>query len=263
MTGPSAAPDVRRRGVFSPAAAAVALLLGGLLGASPSPAEAQEPSIRAVETVDPSDGSRSMELMRPLTAPEVAAVQRRLAALGHRPGEPDGSLDERTRRALTSFQRGEGLDACGCVDVATVRRLDLDLRVLVTRVAGGGRRADAPDAGSDAADGVQVLYPSTTRPDRAEPDRTREAPESDGAAGEGGPTREAAPGPGFHWTHGPFVPVPVPIFLGGEVFLPGDGAATGPRTRLGNGPGLRPTPPRRVPFPGSRPTPSSSSGKGN
>jgi peptidoglycan hydrolase-like protein with peptidoglycan-binding domain len=58
---------------------------------------------------------------RPGGSAEVRAVQRRLRALGHRPGPVDGLYGPRTRAAVERFQRTAGLPATGVVSVrATV-----------------------------------------------------------------------------------------------------------------------------------------------
>lgn len=253
-------PALRRTAGRAARLAGAAALVGGVvLAAAPRPSAAQETGIRAVATFDPSDGSRSLELMRPLTPEEVAAVQRRLAERGHRSGEHDGSLDARTRRTLSAFQREEGLDPCGCVDVATVRRLDIALRVLVTRVASGGEeRAGAGDPTAERGEnaGVEVVYPTTTRPERPGPEASRGASSSGRPDRVRTPTPEAAVGTGFLWTFGTVVPVPVPVFVGGEGPFPGGKPGAHRPADAGTRGGMRPTPFRRVPFPGSRPSPS-------
>ena len=242
---------------------AVALCLAGglLLAGSPSSAAAQDASVRAIATVVPSEGRRSLELMRPLTAPEVAAVQRRLAELGYRPGEPDGALDDAARRALEAFQRQEGLAVCGCVDVATVRRLGLELRVLVTRVAAGDGRSGGGDGAEQEAADVEVLYPTTTRPAPPEPAPPRGAPRPGPPVRGTAPAAVAPAGTGRLWTRTVGTVVPVPVFLGGAGPFPGGHPGVRAPTTEGGRGGLRPKPFGRVPFPGSRPSPPSDGGR--
>ena len=261
MTSKATEPWVRRSGRFTVLAVILGLAGGALLAGSPSPAVAQDASVRAIATVDPAEGRRSLELMHPLTAPEIASVQRRLAELGYRPGEPDGALDGATRRALEAFQRREGLEVCGCVDVRTVRRLDLGIRVLVTRVEGGAGRSGGGGVAEEGTADVEVLYPSTTRPAAPEPEPAspRGATATEARAHGSAPPPGSAVGVGHLWTVGTVVPVPVPVFLGGEGPFPGSRPGVrAPATRSRGG--KRPAPFGRVPFPGSRPSPPSDGG---
>lgn len=57
---------------------------------------------------------------------DVAAAQRRLAALGYFPGAIDGAVGPRTEAALFAFQRQNGIDATGKLSVATKKALDAD-----------------------------------------------------------------------------------------------------------------------------------------
>ncbi len=54
---------------------------------------------------------------------DLTGVQARLRNLGHSPGPIDGELGPRTRRAIESFQRAEGLEPSGELDDATRERL--------------------------------------------------------------------------------------------------------------------------------------------
>lgn len=55
--------------------------------------------------------------------PPVRAIQRRLRALGYRPGPVDGVAGPRTREAIRAYQRDVGLAADGEPNVALWRRL--------------------------------------------------------------------------------------------------------------------------------------------
>lgn len=241
------------------AAAGLALATVALLALEATPAAAQTASVRAVETVDPSTGRRAVELMRPLTPGEVAAVERRLAEIGYRPGEPDGALDARSRRALEAFQRDEGLGPCGCVDVATVRRLDLGLRVLVTRIVSastGDGEGRVPDSGQ----GVETVYPSTVAPSGPAPSPGGQGGDAATAADEHPPaTAWPVPRTGVPWRGGHVLPVPVPVIVGPDGSVP---APVEPRIDgAPRGVPARPKPFPRVPFPRPwRPGPPAGSG---
>ena len=60
---------------------------------------------------------------RRMSTAEMAELQRRLADLGHDPGEADGILGPMTRAALRDFQREQGLIADGYPDSRTRARL--------------------------------------------------------------------------------------------------------------------------------------------
>lgn len=252
-------PHAAARTVSAAAAAtAAALLLGSALSvALPADAAAQATSLRAVETVRPSTGERAIELMSPLTATEVAAVERRLVEEGHPPGTVDGRLDVDARRALRAFQRSRELEACGCIDPATVRALGLELRVLVTRVADGGRAATDGDEVSrprDSGGAVEVLYPTSV---------DAVAGAGTGAADGGAAGGDPAPAPSaadvedvtnqeglsrFGVHRGGVFPVPVPVFLGPATTAPPEGQAGDGRRGA-----FRLAPFPRVPMPPIRP----------
>ncbi|HEY3725199.1 MAG TPA: murein L,D-transpeptidase [Acidimicrobiia bacterium] len=56
-------------------------------------------------------------------SPQVAAVQRRLIALGFRLGTPDGQFGTETLAAVTAFQKHEGLDRDGVVGAVVLEHL--------------------------------------------------------------------------------------------------------------------------------------------
>jgi localization factor PodJL len=53
---------------------------------------------------------------RPLSASEVAQLQRQLRALGFKPGPADGVVGPRTIAAAREFQAAQGLPATGRID---------------------------------------------------------------------------------------------------------------------------------------------------
>lgn len=239
-------------------------LLAGLFAPEPMAAQATAPdaasaagSVRAVETVDPASGAHRYELVEPLAPGEIAAVERRLAEEGHRPGEVDGRLDGATREALRAFQREEGLRVCGCVDGETVRALGLGLRVVLTRVQG-----DETSAGAEGGrPGVEVIYPTTVAPGveakRAEAESgggELEGPESGDHGVEDVTRRAGQAGVGTFWG-GTVLPIPVPVLVGPDGSpLPPDGSGgQTPAPSTGDRDGLRPAPFPRVPMPPIRP----------
>lgn len=147
----------------------IAAGLATLVAAGASPARGQDaprdgPPIPAVEVFDPATGERTHRLRTPLPARALRDVERALGRAGYRPGPVDGRGDRRTERALRRFQADEGLDRCGCVNWATVRRLGLPTAVTQTLVRSGG---DRPERGAD----VDVVYPTgATPPDEDGPD---------------------------------------------------------------------------------------------
>lgn len=54
---------------------------------------------------------------------EIATVQRRLAALGYKPGPADGVMGARTRTALKAWQREGGLPETGEIDTTVLARI--------------------------------------------------------------------------------------------------------------------------------------------
>ncbi|MFN4155824.1 MAG: peptidoglycan-binding domain-containing protein [Paracoccaceae bacterium] len=71
------------------------------------------------DTVD----DRTEEQLLGLTAEERRDIQRRLTRLGYRPGGVDGVFGAGTRRALSSWQRDEGLRASGYITADQLREL--------------------------------------------------------------------------------------------------------------------------------------------
>jgi peptidoglycan hydrolase-like protein with peptidoglycan-binding domain len=89
---------------------------------------------------------------QPGGSPQVRAIQRRLRALGHRPGPVDGLYGPRTQAAIERFRRTAGQPATGVLSPATVvavARADGDQPA---RAASDTRRSNVPSkpaAGSD------------------------------------------------------------------------------------------------------------------
>jgi peptidoglycan hydrolase-like protein with peptidoglycan-binding domain len=117
--------------------------------------------------------------------PQVRAVQRRLRALGLRPGPVDGLYGPRTRAAIERFQRTAGQPASGVLSAATavaLARTDSDQRTRRTSDTGREREAGRPDprpatrTEAPGADGQPD--PSSTRTPKAADDRSEE---TDGA----------------------------------------------------------------------------------
>jgi peptidoglycan hydrolase-like protein with peptidoglycan-binding domain len=66
---------------------------------------------------------RKME--RQAEAAETRSMQQALRDKGHDPGPIDGVMGPRTRAALTSYQKAEGLEATGRLDPPTAEKLNL------------------------------------------------------------------------------------------------------------------------------------------
>jgi peptidoglycan hydrolase-like protein with peptidoglycan-binding domain/DNA invertase Pin-like site-specific DNA recombinase len=77
-------------------------------------------------------------------APRVRALQRRLRALGWRPGRVDGLFGARTERAVVGFQDAAGLAADGIVGPHTRRALDRARNAPLRRGAGYAAPAGSP-----------------------------------------------------------------------------------------------------------------------
>jgi peptidoglycan hydrolase-like protein with peptidoglycan-binding domain len=122
---------------------------------------------------------------QPGGTPQVRAVQRRLRALGLRPGPVDGLYGPRTRAAIERFQRTAGQPASGVLSAATavaLARTDSDQRTRRTSDTRREREAGRPDARpvsrteAPGADGQSD--PTSTQTPKAADDRSEE---TDGA----------------------------------------------------------------------------------
>lgn len=243
-----------------PLLAGLLLVPALLLAAGPAPLSAQQgtagaAAVRTTVTLDPATGERTEEVLRPLTADERLRVEGALEAAGLRPGAVDGRFDERTREALTRLQRRDGLPVCGCVDAATLERLRVPTRTVMTTLAG-----------ADAASGreVEVVYPSRPSPEVAPAARGAGHGAGDGVGPDGDPRPAIAAGPARDRSRTPGrtvrtgvrsgsftgFPVLVPVFEPPGPLPPRLGEPAAPREApaVGRLP-ARPKPPRRVPPP--------------
>ncbi len=86
--------------------------------------------------LNPPDANKSAG--RPKPVPAVAEAQRRLNLLGYDAGPPDGLAGPRTRAALRTFQRDQGLEANG--------RLNSKTRTMLTELA--SNTSQSPETGT-------------------------------------------------------------------------------------------------------------------
>jgi hypothetical protein len=90
-------------------------------GAPTTPVQTQPGSSSSTLTVRlPADGTLSVGD----SGAAVVALQKALAALGGKVGEPDGSFGAATRAAVVAFQTAHGLDPDGIVGASTVWTLN-------------------------------------------------------------------------------------------------------------------------------------------
>ncbi len=132
----------------------------------PAPSTTSVPSTTAATTTVPSTSTSTTTTasVAPTTAKPSAAtttttaggdaslrqVQARLAALGYRPGTPDGHLGVQTTSALLAFQKREGLPRTGTLTSAVVARLQ--------RPIGKGPRSSAPGPRVEIDLDRQILF---------------------------------------------------------------------------------------------------------
>ena len=79
----------------------------------------------ATETnfADARRGSRDLTLPECMTCADIAAVQKKLAMFGHSPGPIDGIIGPRTRSAIESYQRANGLSVDGIASETLLARI--------------------------------------------------------------------------------------------------------------------------------------------
>jgi len=82
--------------------------------------------------------ARDEERRQNLSEAQRRSIEGRLATLGYDPGSQDGRFTDRTRAAIASFQRAQGILESGYADRATVRALvDLTPQVTQQELIGG------------------------------------------------------------------------------------------------------------------------------
>lgn len=113
-------------------AAVLALLAAG-------PAWAQSAAETSPSPAEPSGPMES--LSEPAAEPEFTwRLQDRLRTEGYLDSEPDGNFDDRTRQALSDWQRDQGREPTGQLDSDTIAGLGLD-----QPPAGDTQQAETPD----------------------------------------------------------------------------------------------------------------------
>jgi peptidoglycan hydrolase-like protein with peptidoglycan-binding domain len=114
-----------------------------------------------------------------LSREEIRQLQIVLKEKGFFEGEPDGVLGPRTRQALIAFQREQGLQATGQIDVRTVTALGIS-----TRQQGGAQPSTTGQGAGAGQQGQSGSQPSTTGQGG---DRRQQAPAGqDAGAGQKG-----------------------------------------------------------------------------
>jgi hypothetical protein len=81
----------------------------------------------SVNLADASRGAKQLQLPSCFTCEDVATIQRSLTALGHSPGPVDGIIGPRTRAAIKSYQRSQGLTVDGFATQGLVARLSAEI----------------------------------------------------------------------------------------------------------------------------------------
>ena len=82
-----------------------------------------EPASSEVNLADARRGARQLELPGCMTCADIAALQSKLASLGHSPGPIDGIIGPLTRAAIRSYQQAEGLPVDGLASEALLENL--------------------------------------------------------------------------------------------------------------------------------------------
>jgi peptidoglycan hydrolase-like protein with peptidoglycan-binding domain len=113
-----------------------------------------------------------------LSVEEIRQLQIVLKEKGFFDAEPDGVLGPRTRQALIAFQRQQGLQATGQIDVRTVTALGISSR----QQGGAQPSTSGQGAGSGPQGNQSGSQPSTTGQGG---DRTQPSPGGQGAGQQG------------------------------------------------------------------------------
>ncbi|SHI80783.1 peptidoglycan-binding domain-containing protein [Wenxinia saemankumensis] len=87
---------------------------------------AQQARARIEAARRPSPEVQAAERALGLNTLTIRLIEQRLSALGFAAGAVDGQIDADTRRALSAYQEGQGLNATGFVDQGTIVRLIAD-----------------------------------------------------------------------------------------------------------------------------------------
>ncbi len=92
--------------------------------------------------------------------PQTRTVQQRLLHLGYAPGQPDGKMGRKTRRAIMRFQKDNGLTAHSKLDMMTLQALGVN---------GVPERAPQPVAGKKTVSPPQNAITPDRQPEQPEP----------------------------------------------------------------------------------------------
>ena len=114
-------------------------------------------SRRIVAVVPAGSARASRETVVDLSPAEVREVQTVLIERGYLHGRADGEWGPRTRDALITFQRKEGVEATGHIDERTVQSLGLSGKIKTGSIAGANEKA-----GSRPENASSGIGPSTT-----------------------------------------------------------------------------------------------------
>lgn len=134
-----------RRGLrYGVAIVVFLLLLAGCSARKPPPPPLVAPQPEAQATPRPSIPEK------PLTQQQIALVQSILAARGYKPGPADGKMGPRTSRAISGYQRDNGLSIDGAATSALIRHMQ-------------GQPEVAPQVVAVEAAIPSGLYPTDTR----------------------------------------------------------------------------------------------------
>jgi len=93
-----------------------------------------------------------------LSPAEIRQVQTVLIEKGYLHGRADGEWGSRTREALITFQKKEGIEASGRIDSRTVSSLGLSGKIQAT---GGANASSGATSGTSASQGASNSQPSS------------------------------------------------------------------------------------------------------